>query len=136
MKSRAEVYRRKDKKIAIIGTGGFATGDVLYICNDVGYKQIVFLDPVNENPGQNELWGYPLLGEDAIQELEREGFKFVIAIGDNKYRQKYFFNHSKLEYTNVIHPSSSIGFIQSKFIDKTKGNIVAAGARFANNIEF
>lgn len=136
MKTGPMFSRQNSYKIAIIGTGGFATGDVLYICNDIGYKMIVFIDPVNRYPDQKDIFGYPLLGEDEISGLEEEDYNFIIAIGDNKYRKAYFLKHNKLKYTNVIHPSSSIGFMQLKSIDKTVGNIIAAGARFANNIVF
>jgi len=120
----------------IIGNGGFATGDVLYICNDVGYKEIVFMDPVNAQPSQKEILGYPLLGVDEIVVLEREGYDFIIAVGDNKYRKYFFSHHDKMNYVNIIHPSSSIGFRQSNPLGNTVGNIIAAGARFANNIVF
>jgi sugar O-acyltransferase (sialic acid O-acetyltransferase NeuD family) len=136
MKTGPMFSRQNSYKIAIIGTGGFATGDILYICNDIGYKKIVFVDPVNRYPTSKDIFGYPLLGEDEISGLEEEDYNFIIAIGDNKYRKAYFLKHNKLKYTNVIHPSSSIGFMQLKSIDKTVGNIIAAGARFANNILF
>ncbi len=40
------------------------------------------------------------------------------------------FEHNKLKNANVIHPSTSIGFMQLKSIDKTVGHIIAAGAAF------
>lgn len=136
MKSRNKIQSQKNKKIAIIGTGGFASGDVLYICHDVGYKKIVFVDPVNEETCNKDICGYPLLGGNQIPILKSENYDFIVAIGDNKYRQTFFCKHNKLKYTNIIHPTSSMGFIQAQSINKTIGNIVAAGARFANNIEF
>jgi sugar O-acyltransferase (sialic acid O-acetyltransferase NeuD family) len=112
------------KKIAIFGASGFAS-ETADIADDCGYREILFIE---KTPGTR------FLGEDSVEMLEREGFDFAIGIGDNEIREKIYKKYNRLNYPNLIHSSVTFGRGQKAALEKTKGNIICAGARFTNSI--
>ena len=75
----------------------------------------------------------------AILEAEVERYNeipFVIGIGENTVREFVADRYrTKLRFTNLIHPSATFGQGQREVLERSSGNIVAAGARFTNGIE-
>ncbi len=117
-------------KIAIFGTSGFAR-ETMDIALVVGYEQLVFLD---KNKGRERIFGYAVFKEEQISTLIKEGYNFIIGIGDNRTREKIVQNYPHLPYINLIHPTATFGKGQKELIETKKGNIIAAGVRFTNNI--
>lgn len=118
-------------KIAIFGTSGFAR-EVADICWAIGYHNIVFIgiDSKIENSFE-----YEVKNESYIEELNEQGYDFIIGIGNNLIRTNIFKKYNHLRYTNIIHPSATFGKSQLDKFNKCIGNVIAAGVRFTNNIE-
>lgn len=117
-------------KIAVFGSSGQAR-EVVDICESTGYTSIVLIDRV---PGTEPVSGLPIVGENATEELVADGYSFFIGIGDNCTRKKVFGRFPHLPYVNLVHPSASFGRGQRMVLEQRKGNLVAAGVRFTNNI--
>lgn len=117
-------------RIGIFGTSGMAreAADIAYALN---------LRPVYIARDRAELESCHC-GADAILEddvLTLDDISFVIGVGDNFIRKIIFERYcSKLNFTNLIHPSATFGHKQRDIVDKTKGTIICAGVRFTNNI--
>ena len=60
---------------------------------------------------------------------------FVIGIGDGALRRKIFTRYfGAINFINLIHPSVTFGYQQREEIEKKRGVIVCAGARFTSRI--
>jgi sugar O-acyltransferase (sialic acid O-acetyltransferase NeuD family) len=116
--------------IGIFGASGFAR-EVADVCFAMGYRDILFIDHVKPGP---RISAYPVYDETAVEELQKNGFSFVIGVGDNKLRKTIFEKFFHLSYVNLVHPSSTWGIGQREALEGTRGNIVTAGVRFTNNI--
>lgn len=121
----------KTRKIGIFGTSGFSR-EVLDICVDLGYKNIIFIGYGNQ---EKEYFGYPLVEEGSLHELKSDNYVFIIGIGDNNIRKKIADKYQDLQYINIIHPSASFGDKQKSKIEEKRGNIITAGVRMTNNIQ-
>ena len=122
---------KKLSKIGILGASGFSR-EVADICFCLKCDQIIFIDLA---PAKDSYFEFPLLSEKEIPRLIKEGFYFAMGIGDNRLRKKTVENNWNLIFPNIVHPASSMGFNQSKILREKKGNIIAAGVRFTNNIQ-
>lgn len=116
-------------KIAIFGTSGFAR-EVADICWEIGYEHLVFIGIEQSE----DYFGYKVKAESSLEELNNQNYKFIIGIGDNFIRENIVNKYKNLRYINVIHPSASFGKNQLDKLSECKGNVVAAGVRFTNNI--
>lgn len=120
----------KTKRIGIFGTSGFSR-EALDVCIDEGYEEITF---IGDDCQVREYFGYLCVDEAQITLMKREGFVFVIGIGDNAIRRKIVEKYQDLYYVNVIHSSASFGYKQRNEIERKRGNIVTAGVRMTDNI--
>lgn len=119
------------KKIAIFGTSGFSK-EVLDIALDNGYEEIIFL--TNGNLGSIKIIGFEVKKESIIEEIYHE-YDFAIGIGDGKLREKIVNKYPYLSYPNLIHSSVTYGHCIKENLEKSKGLIIAAGARLTNSIQ-
>ena len=111
-------------RLAIFGASGFAR-EVEDIALFLGYQEIVFIDRE-----ENLHWvGKSIVSEKRISHLKELGYKFIIGIGSPKIRQEIACRYPQLEYTNLIHPSTTFGHGQLEALRKKVGNIVFPGAR-------
>lgn len=115
-------------KIAIFGTSGFAR-EVADICDDQGYKTIVFLS--NE---ESCISSGDVVSESEVEELHLSGFHFAMGVGESAIRERLFNTFTHLEFPNLIHSSVILGRGQQCLIDDKIGNIIAAGCIFTNSI--
>jgi sugar O-acyltransferase (sialic acid O-acetyltransferase NeuD family) len=118
-------------KIAIFGASGFSreTADVALIDQ---IEELVFIDL---DTTRNTYYGFPLLPEEHVRDLEKKGFLFAIGLGDNATRKKIYSKFKTLNYPNLIHSSASLGYKQQSQLALTQGNIITSGVRFTNNIK-
>ena len=120
------------KKIAIIGTGGFAK-EVYCLISDLGLDQNFdcFFEPnFNSTLHTNlKLFDKPIL---PLSTIDTNKHIFSIAIGNSLIREKIINQlPNNIEYITLIHPS----VIFSKYIDVGKGSIICAGSILKCNIK-
>ena len=116
--------------VGIFGTSSMAreTGDVAYA---LGYTPIYIAK--NEAEACLLKQSESVLLESDTGKLSELGC--VIGIGDNLIREKIFNRfHQSVSFINLIHPSATVGFGQSRLIDDARGLVMCAGARLTNNI--
>lgn len=118
-------------KIAIFGTSGFAR-EVADICLAADYSEILFIE---KEGGDRVREPFPVVQEADVDSLYSDGYVFAIGVGQNKIRKAIYSRFSHLKFPNVIHPTATFGRDQLQEILKHRGNIVAAGVRFTNNIK-
>lgn len=118
-------------KTGVFGASGFSreVTDILNSFTD----ELVYIDL---DPEVTRYFGKPILNETKISQLKQQGFVFVIGAGDNRTRQKIYNRYSDLPFPNIVHPTASMGYRQLERLKMKKGNIITAGARFTNNIEW
>lgn len=118
-------------KIGVFGASGFSREVVdILLFNYV--DKLVYIDVVFD---ENMYFGLPIVSEELIPQLVKEGYSFVIGIGDNNIRKKIYQRYEQLYFPNIIHPTASLGYKQLENLKTKKGNIITAGTRFTNNIE-
>ncbi len=119
-----------EENIAILGAGGLAR-EVACICEEIGCKDIILLDKGVKEPNIR----FQVLDEGRAEELNNEGFKFVVAVGDNKLRKKIVNKHKdKVNFTNIIHPDSN--YQGEKLHNKLGiGNIITQNTVITDNVE-
>ena len=115
-------------QVYIFGTSGFAreTADIVDALGD----SAVF---VASGAAERASWrgGKAVVLEESVP----DGAACAIGIGDNAVRRKVATRHSgRLTFVNLIHPSASFGTGQRDAIERARGIIVCAGARFTNSI--
>lgn len=119
------------KKIAIFGYSGFAS-EIADICDAVNYAEVVYLsEGVMEH---SELNGIKIIEEHCVLELAASGFEFAIGVSSPVIRKSIYQKFKQLNFPNLIHPSATFGRGQIELISKSKGLVVAAGARFMSGI--
>lgn len=116
-------------RLIIIGAGGFSLV-VADAAIEMGYSKIDFVDdvkPINTKVLDN----FKIIGkQDDILKIKDNDFELIIAIGNNKIREKIYAKLSpKFKFTNIIHPKSTI----SRLTKIGKGNIILAGATINAN---
>lgn len=124
------------KKIAILGTGGFARELVTLIqdINDVSptYDIIGFVD--GSLAKGTLVNGYPVIGnDDEINDVSEE-LGLVLAFGDPRLKKKVKdkFTNPLLFFPTLIHPSVIIG--DKRFVEIGEGCIICAGCILTTNI--
>jgi sugar O-acyltransferase (sialic acid O-acetyltransferase NeuD family) len=125
------MMKNNKRKIAIFGTSGFSR-EVLDICVDIGIEEIVFL--VSDD-ATKEYFGHETFSEEKILKLQKNGFSFIVGIGDNKIRKNIYSKYPTLKYVNVIHSAASFGDKQKTKMEIKQGNVATAGVRMTNNIQ-
>lgn len=111
----------EDKEVIIVGAGGHSRviEDIL-ILN--GRKIFGFLDDNNV--------GNEILGKVELIEKYKEKYEFILAIGNNKIREKLSKKYS-VKYTLAIHPKSTI----SKNVKIGEGTVIMAGVIINSNTQ-
>jgi len=122
------------KKIAIVGSGGFAR-EVLTLINDINkqspiYEFIGFVD----TDKSKKIHSYPIIGSDDDVNMITEPLSLVIAVGEpelkKKIRNKY--TNPFIDFPTLIHPSVIIGDKDSITIGE--GCIICAGCIITTDI--
>lgn len=121
-------------KLAIIGASGHAR-EVLDIALETGHTEIRFLSKMGN---EEDIGSFPVIRDEAenVRELNDEGYSFAIGIGDPKTRRQIYEKYSFARFPNLIHPSATFGRGQRERIEEREGNVICAGCRFTNNIDF
>ncbi len=119
-----------NNRIGIFGTSGMAreTGDIAHALN---------LLPVYIAQNAIELDACRLNADVILEEDIHllSNMQFIIGVGENSIRKRIFNKYSMLlDFTNLIHPSATFGFMQRQAVESSKGTIVCAGVRFTSNI--
>lgn len=125
------------KKIAILGSGGFAR-EVLCLIQDINrnhkeYDLLGFID--NSLPKGSIVNGYPIIGNDEIILKEKPTLSLALAFGEPHLKKKVAEKYSAANFTfpNLIHPSVLIG--SSEYVKMGKGCIICANTILTTNIE-
>ncbi|QTA93611.1 hypothetical protein [Desulfonema magnum] len=117
-------------KIGVFGVSGFSRESVdIILCDCI--DELIYVDLA---PDDSMYFGFPAVPEEKIPQLVKEGYSFVIGLGDNKTRKKIYERYKHLSFPNIIHPTASLGYKQLEILKKRKGNIITAGVRITNNI--
>lgn len=123
------------KKIAIVGTGGFAR-EVLTLINDINsvkpqYEIIGFVD-ADKSIMIHDL---PVIGDDNEVNQSKESISLVIAVGEPKMKVKIKekYNNPLISFPTLVHPSVLIGDKQSVKIGE--GSIICAGCILTTDIQ-
>lgn len=124
------------KKIAILGTGGFAR-ELTTLIQDINafsptYDIIGFVD--GSLPKDTLVNGYPVIGNDDEINNVSEELGLVLAFGDPKLKKrvKTKFTNPLLFFPPLIHPSVMIG--DRRFVEIGEGCIICAGCILTTNI--
>lgn len=123
------------KKIAIVGSGGFAR-EVLTLINDINKQSPIyeFIGFVDYDKSKN-IHSYPIIGSDDDVNMITEPLSLVIAVGEpelkKKIRNKYTNPH--IDFPTLIHPSVLIGDKNSVHIGE--GCVICAGCIITTDIE-
>ena len=124
------------KKIAILGTGGFAR-ELTTLIQDINafsptYDFIGFVD--GSLPKDTLVNGYPVIGNDEEINNVSEELGLVLAFGDPKLKKrvKTKFTNPLLFFPTLIHPSVMIG--DRRFVEIGEGCIICAGCILTTNI--
>lgn len=119
-------------KTLIIGAGGHARVVYDILKHDRNNEIEAFVDNVKRGSNE-EIMGVPVVGDHSvIDSLIDGGVKgFIIAIGDNEIRRKYFeiLREKDLIPVNAIHPESHL----SSTVDAGNGIVVAEGVSVSTN---
>ncbi|MBM7622971.1 acetyltransferase [Sporohalobacter salinus] len=116
------------KKIVIIGAGGHAKviTDIILKRKEKLEENIKiegFLDDKYDKNEESEILGIPIIGSlERIRELSDDNVYFIIAIGNNKIREKIANEYDKVEYFTVIHPEAVI----ANGVEIEQGSVVMA----------
>ncbi len=123
------------KKIAIVGTGGFAR-EILTLIDDINqcqptYEVVGFVD----RDMSKKIHGYPIIGNDEYINSVKEPLSIVIAVGEphlkRKIRNKY--TNPLVKFPSLIHPSVLIG--SKNTVNIGEGCIICAGCILTTDIE-
>lgn len=124
------------KKIAILGTGGFAR-ELTTLIQDINafsptYDFIGYVDGFL--PKDTLVNGYPVIGNDDEINNVSEELGLVLAFGDPKLKKrvKTKFTNPLLFFPTLIHPSVMIG--DRRFVEIGEGCIICAGCILTTNI--
>lgn len=124
------------KKLAILGTGGFAR-ELATLIQDINavsptYDFIGFVD--GSLAKGTLVNGYPVIGNDDEINNVSEELGLVLAFGDPKLKKKVKdkFTNPLLSFPTLIHPSVIIG--DKRFVEIGVGCIICAGCILTTNI--
>lgn len=124
------------KKIAILGTGGFAR-ELVTLIQDINavsptYDIIGFVD--GSLAKGTLVNGYPVIGNDDEINNVSEELGLILAFGDPKLKEKVKdkFTNPLLFFPTLIHPSVIIG--DKRFVEIGEGCIICAGCILTTNI--
>lgn len=117
------------KDIVIIGAGGHAkvVADIILKRKELlneNLNIVGFLDDGYKNLKYNSIFNIPILGDtDLIEKFEKEKYySYIIAIGNNRIREKIATKFLELDYYTAIHPKAILGM--EVIIDK--GTVIMA----------
>lgn len=125
------------KKIAILGSGGFAR-EVLCLIQDINkknqqYEILGFID--NSLKKGTQINGYPVIGSDDDILNEGNPLCLALAFGEPNLKKKVAekYTSSIFEFPTLIHPTVMIG--SQDFVKIGYGCIICAGNIITTNIE-
>lgn len=125
------------KKIAILGSGGFAR-EVLCLIQDINkknqtYDVLGFID--NSIKKGTLVNGLPVIGSDDEILKSNKSMSLALAFGEPKLKKKVATKYisSNFDFPNLIHPSVILG--SQDYIRMGKGCIICAGNILTTNIE-
>lgn len=125
------------KKIAILGTGGFAR-ELVPIIKDINkvcptYDFIGFVDGALEKG--TLINGYPVIGNDEEINLTTDPLSLVLAFGEPNLKRKVQqkFDNPLIDFPTIIHPS--VWIAEPDFVKIGKGCIICAGCMITTNIQ-
>ncbi|MFS0724042.1 hypothetical protein [Paenibacillus sp. 1P07SE] len=119
-------------KLALFGTSGLAD-EAAHLGMELGYSKAVLIHPADPCPSGGAFHTVP---EDEIERLVTEGYRFAIAIGDPRIRQRLHACYPDLPYTSLVHPSATLPAAQRALLPAKPGNIIMAGVRFTSSISY
>ena len=124
------------KKIAILGTGGFAR-ELATLIQDINkqkstFELLGFVD--NSKEKGTIINGYTVIGNDEDINSTTEEIGLVLAFGDPiiKIKVKNKFTNPLISFPTLIHPSVIIG--DEKFVKIGEGCTICAGCILTTNI--
>ena len=89
---------------------------------------------VSKNTEEIDLLDIEVISESNIDQYS--DIPYVIGIGECELRAKIAARYAnQISFTNLIHPSATLGDRQIEKIERRKGVIICAGVRFTCNIE-
>ncbi len=103
--------------------------DTADVCKSMGFKSVLLITENVKNTDK-----YQSVHENDVNKLIKSNFKFVIGIAKPKTRKKIAQKFRKLEYTNIIHPSSTILGNTEKALAPS-GTIIFPGVRIAGRVK-
>lgn len=125
------------KKIAILGTGGFAR-ELVPIIKDINkitptYDFIGFVDGSLEKG--TLVNGYPVIGNDEEINSTTEPLSLVLAFGEPNLKKKVQlkFDNPLIEFPTIIHPS--VWIAEPDFVKIGRGCIICAGCMITTNVK-
>jgi sugar O-acyltransferase (sialic acid O-acetyltransferase NeuD family) len=124
----------KEKKICIVGTGGFGR-EVLCCLTDtisntnLKIEEFACFMVSDEISKQSKIMGIDVISQS---QFDPKYYNVVVAIGDPSTRKRVVSSLPKqTTYTTIIHPSAII----SNFVEIGEGSIITAGAIITCNIK-
>lgn len=119
-------------KMVIIGAGGQARVVYEILQHSKNMEVVAFIDNVTRG-SEEKIMEIPVIGDHSLlPSLIKEGIKgYIIAIGDNKIRARYFtyFKKMGLDPINAIHPTAHI----SHNATLGKGVVISTDATITTN---
>jgi sugar O-acyltransferase (sialic acid O-acetyltransferase NeuD family) len=122
-----------DKKIAIIGAGGFAKETLCCFIDALQQKGTYRPGNFNFAIEDEKAKGQNILGVDVlpISALDPDKYKVIIAIGDPSRRKLVAESLPEFEFATVIHPTAVI----SHWVTIGEGSIITAGTIITCDIQ-
>ena len=123
-----------EKKICIIGTGGFGRETLTCLIDEISKKEleieeIVVFMVADKFYEKSKIMGIPVIKES---EFKSENYKVVVAIGDPKKRKKIIDKlPPETEFKTIIHPNVVI----SDWVEIGEGSIITSGTILTCNIK-
>jgi len=123
-----------EKKICIIGTGGFARETLTCLIDGISstelkIEEIAVFMVNDEFYEKSKIMGVPVIKDS---EFITKNYKVVVAIGDPKTRKKLIEKlPSETEFVTIIHPNVII----SDWVEIGEGSIITAGTILTCNIK-
>jgi len=124
------------KKIAILGTGGFAR-ELATLVQDINavnptFDLLGFVD--GSLPKGTMVNGYPVIGSDEEINNTTEELGLVLAFGEPKLKKKVKekYTNPLISFPSLIHPSVLIG--DKRFVEIGEGCVICAACIITTNI--
>ncbi len=118
-------------RLGIFGTSGHAR-EVCDIALAVGYD-VTFIAR-DQTSADSTVQGGALILEEDVEQMNDA--VFAIGIGDNTLREAVASRFGeRLRFANLVHPAATLGCGQTERMRRSRGIVVAAGARISSNVD-